>query len=116
MKASESVGFARESRAEVYRWVEKLLCYHEYWTQKRQAKGLIRAYIERMTGMSRAQCTRLIGQYRKTGQVPIQRSQRHKFARRYKVEDVAQLVRVNQAHERISGPATAEEIQNQRLP
>jgi len=56
--ASESVGFSGASRQGIYRWAERLLCYQEYWTQKRRAKGLIRAYMARMTGLSRAQCTR----------------------------------------------------------
>jgi transposase len=106
LQASESVEFAGDSRAEIYRWSETLLCRHEYWTQTRRAKGLLRAYMERMTGLGRAQCTRLIGQYRKTGHIAIRRSQRRKFPRRYTAEDVALLARVDQAHERMSGPAT----------
>jgi len=106
LSASESVGFSGESRAAIYRWTESLLCHHEYGTQKRRAKGLIRAYMERMTGLSRAQCMRLIGQYRKTGRIAVNRGRRRTFPRRYTVEDVALLARVDQAHERLSGPAT----------
>jgi transposase InsO family protein len=104
--ASESVGFAGGSGAEVYRWSQALLCHHEYGTQPRRAKGLIRAYMERMTGLSRVQCARLIGQYRKSGRVTVGRNRRHTFPRRYTGEDVAALARVDQAHERLSGPAT----------
>lgn len=106
LSASTSVVFAGGSRAEVYRWSESLLCHQEYGTQKRRAKGLIRTYLERMTGLSRAQCTRLIGQYRKSGRVAVGRSGRRKFPSRYTLEDVALLARVDQAHERLSGPAT----------
>jgi transposase InsO family protein len=104
--ASERVEFTGGSRTELYRWSEALLCHHEYWTQKRRAKGLIRSYMERMTGLSRAQCTRLIGQYCKTGRVAVKRSGRRKFPRRYTAEDMALLARVDQAHECMSGPAT----------
>jgi transposase InsO family protein len=106
LSASESVGFSGASRQEIYRWAERLLCHQEYWTQKRRTKGLIRAYLARMTGLSRAQCTRLIGQYRKTGRIAADRSPCHRFPRRYTAEDVALLARVDQAHERLSGPAT----------
>jgi transposase InsO family protein len=106
LAACESVGFASESRGEIYRWAERLLCYQEYWTRKRRAKGLIRAYMARMTGLSRAQCTRLIGQCRKTGRIAAGPSMRRKFPRRYTFEDVALLARVDRAHERLSGPAT----------
>jgi hypothetical protein len=113
LSASESVGFAGGSRAAVYRWSESLLCHHDYWTQKRQAKGLIRAYMERMTGLSRAQCTRLIGQYRKSGRIAVTRGRRRKFPSRYTVEDVALLARVDEAHERLSGPATRHILQRE---
>ena len=106
LNASVGVGFAGSSRAEIYRWSEALLCHHEYWTLKRRARGLIRAYLERMTGLSRAQCARLIARYSKTGSLAVERSRRRKFPRRYTVADVAALARVDQAHERLSGPAT----------
>jgi transposase InsO family protein len=106
LAASESVGFAGESRAEIYRWCEAVLCHHEYPTQKRRARGLVRAYMERMTGLSRAQCARLIARYQKSGRIAVQRGKCHTFARRYTAADVAALARVDQAHERLSGPAT----------
>jgi transposase InsO family protein len=106
LRASGSVAFAGESRAEIYRWCEALLCYHEYGGLKRLEKGLIRAYMERMSGLSRAQCTRLIEQYAKTGRIRVNRSQCHKFARRYTAADVAALARVDEAHDWLSGPAT----------
>jgi len=59
-----------------------------------------------MTGLSRAQCARLIARCRKTGRIAANRSPQHRFARRYTVEDGAALARVDQAHERLSGPAT----------
>jgi hypothetical protein len=54
---------------ELYKWVERLLCHHEYPLQRRRGKGLLLAYIERLTGFSRAQATRLIGSYIKVGRV-----------------------------------------------
>ena len=106
LSASESVAFAGESRAQIYRWCEALLCYHEYGMLKRRAKGLIRAYMERMSGLSRAQCTRLIARYAKSGRIAVNRSKCHRFARRYTAADVATLARVDQAHDWLSGPAT----------
>jgi len=106
LAASESVGFAGEGRAAIYRWCEALLCHHEYGTQKRRARGLIRAYMERMTGLSRAQCTRLIARYRKSGGTAVRRGKCPTFARRYTAADVALLARVDEAHDWLSGPAT----------
>jgi hypothetical protein len=83
LSASESVGISGESRAAIWRWSERLLCHQEYLTQKRRAKGLIKAYMARMTGLSRAQCTRLIAQYAKTGHLAVERSRRCGFPRFY---------------------------------
>ena len=69
LAASESVRFAGCGRAEIYGWVERLLCHHEYPLQGRRSKGLLRAYVEHMTGFSRAQSTRLIGGYVKAGRI-----------------------------------------------
>ena len=106
LSASESVRFAGCGRTELYKWVERLLCHHGYPLQKRRAKGLLRAYIERMTGFSRAQSTRLIGGYLKAGRIAPKPSLRPRFQRRYTAADVDLLAAVDQAHERLSGPAT----------
>src|ERR1035437_8200024 len=106
LAASESVRFAGCGRTEIYGWVERLLCHHEYPLQKRRAKGLLRAYVEHMTGLSRAQSTRLIGVYVKAGRVAPKPSLRPRFQRHYSVADVELLASVDDAHERLSGPAT----------
>jgi len=104
--ASDSVRFVGSSRLELYKWVERLLCHHEYPLQKRRAKGLLRAYIERMSGFSRAQSTRLIGGYVKAGWIAPKPSLRPRFQSHYTAADVQLLASVDAAHERLSGPAT----------
>jgi len=106
LTASDSVRFVGSSRVELYKWVERLLCHHEYPLQGRRSKGLLRAYIERMTGFSRAQSTRLIGGYVKAGRIAPRPSLRPRFQRRYTAADVELLASVDEAHERLSGPAT----------
>jgi hypothetical protein len=106
LAASESVRFVGSSRLEIYKWVERLLFEHQYRLQKRRAKGLLRAYIGRMTGFSRAQSTRLIGSYLKDGRIATKPSLRPRFQRRYTAADVELLAAVDQAHDRLSGPAT----------
>jgi hypothetical protein len=71
LSASDSVRFVGSSRVELYKWVERLLCHHEYPLQGRRSKGLLRTYVERMTGFSRAQSTRLIGGYVRIGRVAV---------------------------------------------
>ena len=106
LAASESVRFSGCGRTEIYGWVERLLCHHEYSLQGRRSKGLLRAYVERMTGFSRAQSTRLIGGYVRTGRVVGKPSGRPRYQRHYTAADIALLAAVDEAHERLSGPAT----------
>jgi transposase InsO family protein len=106
LTASESVRFAGCGRMEIYGWVERLLCHHEYPLRGRRSKGLLRAYVEHMTGLSRAQSTRLIGGYVRTGRIAPRPCARPRFQRRYTAADIELLASVDEAHERLSGPAT----------
>ena len=69
LAGSDPVQFAGQQREEVYGWVEKTLVRHQYASLDRPGKGLVRRYLGRMTGFSRAQVTRLITGYRRTGRV-----------------------------------------------
>lgn len=106
LQASQEVRFEATRREEVYGWVTRTLCHQEYWKQKREAKGLLRQYIARMTGLSRAQVTRLIARYQKDGQVRERSYRRNQFRRRYTAADLELLGAVDEAHEKLSGPAT----------
>jgi len=106
LAGSEDVRFSGWNRAEVYDWTERTLVRLEYARLKRDGKGLVRRYIARMTGLSRAQTTRLIAGYAKSGQVKAARSQRRKFPSRYTKADVDLLAYVDKSHGNLSGPAT----------
>jgi len=106
LEASEEFRFAASKRKEVYDWVAGTLVEHEYNGQRREAKGVLRQYIGKMTGLSRAQVTRLIGRYQQSGRVTERSYRRNRFARRYTAADIAQLAAVDEAHETLSGPAT----------
>lgn len=106
LEASEDLEFQAARREEKYEWVSRTLCEQEYWKQGRAAKGMVRAYVSRMTGLSRAQVTRLIGQYLETGRVGGRTYRRNRFASRYTAADIELLAEVDEAHETLSGPAT----------
>src|ERR1700694_1762920 len=89
--AAKEVRFEASQREEVYGWVERLLCQQEYARQGRRARGLVRRYIGKMTGLSRAQLTRLVGCYVATGQVRMKNSRRHRFPSRYTRADIELL-------------------------
>ena len=106
LAAAKEVRFEASERKEVYGWIERLLCQQEYTRQGRRERGLVRRYIAKMTGLSRAQLTRLVGRYLATGQVRMQSGRRHRFPQRYTRADIELLAQVDQAHDGLSGPAT----------
>jgi len=111
--AAQEVRFEASQREEVYGWIERLLCQQEYVRQGRRARGLLRRYIGKMTGLSRAQLTRLVGRYMATGQVGKKATRRHRFPRHYTSADIELLARVDEAHESLSGPATRRILQRE---
>jgi hypothetical protein len=106
LAGSEEVRFAGQRRAEMYGWVEKTLVRLQYTSLDKPGKGLVRRYLSRMTGLSRAQVTRLIALQRRTGRVKAAIYERTKFATRYTAADVSLLAYVDKAHGNLSGPAT----------
>ena len=104
--AAKEVRFEASQREEIYGWVERLLCQQEYMGQGRRARGLLRRYLGKMTGLSRAQLTRLVGRYLATGRVRIKTSHRHRFPTRYTRADIELLAQVDEAHQTLSGPAS----------
>jgi hypothetical protein len=88
-----------------YGWIERVLCAQGYGRVKRSAKGTIRRFLAKVTGLSRAQITRLIGRWQETQRIERKRAWRPRFPRRYSAEDAALLAAVDAAHEDLSGPA-----------
>jgi transposase InsO family protein len=106
LEASQEVHFEGQKREEIYAWISRTLRVHGYQQQSRRGRGLRRRYVEKLTGLSRAQVTRLIGRYRKSGEVQEAPYRRHRFPQRYRRGDIELLAAVDEAHETLSGPAT----------
>ena len=111
--SSGEVAFAGLKRAEVYAWVERTLVRLAYAGLSRADKGIVRRYVARMTGLSRAQTARLIAQQAGTGRVRAKPYTRRKFPRRYTDQDVTLLAYVDKAHGNLSGPATRRILQRE---
>jgi len=91
LDGSGEVGFKGQNREEVYGWVNQTLRQQRYEELKRSERGVVRRYVEKMTGLSRAQTTRLITVYVRGEEVKPQPYRRRRFARRYTREDIALL-------------------------
>ena len=73
-----------------YHWIRRTLVKFNYSGCGKADKGILLRYLMKVSGYSRAQLTRLIKQYRDTGELtPRQRTVRG-FARRYTKADIRQ--------------------------
>ena len=80
VEASEDIRFEAENRQQLYAWVERVLVGQQYAQLGKAARGLVRRYIEKMTGLSRAQVTRLIARYTASGRVQATVYKRRRFS------------------------------------
>ncbi len=106
LDASDVVGFEGRNRREVYEFVNQTLRQLRYEQLRRSGRGLVRRYVMKMTGLSRAQSTRLLGLYLRGEEVKPKPYRRHRFAQWYRREEVELLAEVDAAHGTLSGPAT----------
>src|SRR5208283_2458908 len=106
LEASQAIEFAGQNQEEIYAWVKATLLQQEYFRQGKKQRGVIRAYLHKVTGKSLPQITRFIRQYRQTGDLKSRAGQRRRFPKKYTAADIALLAEVDRAHERLSGPAT----------
>jgi len=90
-----------------YRWLEDTLRQFRYEALKRADKGLLQVFLRKVTSYSRAQLTRLIGQWQRRRSIADRRGPPlQPFRRRYTAADVCQLVALDRLHGQLSGPAT----------
>jgi transposase InsO family protein len=97
----------RVSKAERNWFIERVLKRFGYSPHCKADKGVLLRYIERMTGLSRQQVTRLVRQYCKDGRLSKrQGAPKHSFTRRFTFADVILLAEIDALHGTLSGPAT----------
>ena len=106
LTGSEALDFGGVSVEERYQWMETVLVRFKYYQLKRAEKGVIRRYIEKVSGYSRAQVSRLIRGYHRRGRLRKAQYKRYRFPRSYTVADIALLARTDELHDYLSGPAT----------
>jgi transposase InsO family protein len=106
IKGNQAVEYKGLNTHERYAWIEEVLNRFRYYKLKKDGKGLIKDYLLKVTGYSRAQLTRLIGRYQQWGHVQLAKYQRHRFPQRYNAADVALLEMTDELHGWLSGPAT----------
>src|SRR5580692_3178228 len=111
LESSEEVEFKAGNKEDLYEWVNQALQQLDYRKLKRSGRGLVRRCVAKMTGLSRAQVTRLLGMYLRGEKVQPKAYRRWRFAERYTRADAELLATVDEAHDTISGPATRKILQ-----
>lgn len=106
LKLTNSIRFKSVSRKEKYQWIEKTLSQFRYFSLKKKDKTTVKNYIRQMTGLSDARTTRIIARKKKFGRLWLGSTRRHRFPKKYTPEDIARLVKTDNLHLRLSGPAT----------
>ncbi|MGH8546612.1 MAG: integrase [Gammaproteobacteria bacterium] len=90
-----------------YAFVAAVVARLRYRRLKRAEKGVVMRYLERTTGYSRQQLTRLVGRAVR-GELLAKRYRAPKqgFRRKFTARDVALLAELDALHDTLSGPAT----------
>src|SRR5260370_36910565 len=105
VEGSRTIGFTAPMREAVYEFIERVLKSQQYCRLSRGEKGIVRRFLVKMTGLSRAQLTRWIRRWRKTRRVQRKLTCRPEFLKRYTAADVALLAAVVDTHDELSRPA-----------
>lgn len=105
-KVAKGIEFKGAKRKEKYAWIEEVLLRFRYFTLRKKEKSVLKKYVIRMTGFSDAQLTRLIAKKKKTGKILADTTKRYRFPKKYTPEDIVRIIETDNAHNRLSGPAT----------
>ena len=107
VEGNQPVSFTLTDRTASHLWMTETLKRFRYAHGSRADKGLLRRYLAKVTGLSRAQLTRAISQFLKGSVIEDRRKAPVKpFATRYTSADIRLLAEMDALHSTLSGPAT----------
>lgn len=98
-----SLHFHSHTSQETYEWIQGVLIRFHYYKLERNDKGSIKLYLQKVTGYSRSQITRLIKEYLSSGRVIRRRYVRHVFPTKYSSKDIAILAQTDLLHDTPNG-------------
>lgn len=105
---SGSIGlqFTVVDKTEAYTWIATTLKGYGYRKLSKHERGLVIAYIQKLTGYQERQTKRLIARWLKTTKLERKPYTHHSFNGKYTRADCILLASVDEAHSVLSGPAT----------
>ena len=113
LKSHRHVRCAAVEKGHIYEFIEGVLQGRHYEKVSRGQKGTLRGFLAKVTGLSRAQVTRLVQRWGQTRQVRRKPVQRPNFPRRYRREDIVLLAQADAAAEDLSAPALRRMLQRE---
>lgn len=105
LKTHQHIRWSVPERESVYALIEQVLKAQQYRKLSKGRKGIVRRFLAKITGLSRAQLTRWIQRWLQTRRVARKPAQRPSFRWRYTAADIALLAELDAAHQDLSGPA-----------
>ena len=111
VKGSGRIGLSAPRGA--YGLIQRVLAGQQYPRLGKAAKGIVRRFLAKVTGLSRAQLSRLIRRWNQSGQLERRTVRRRCFPRRYTAPDIALLAAVDAAHQDLSGAAIRRILQRE---
>ncbi len=107
LSSSGEASFRHTDRSSAYAFCRRTLGRFRYSSLGRRDKGTVRAYLAKVTGLSRAQVQRLIRQYLETGRIVDRRGPpKNAFKARFTKADKGLLAEVDAVLEQRCGHAT----------
>lgn len=111
--SSEGAQFSAENKVERNQWIENVLAKFKYFSCRKKDKIIIKKYLAKMTGLSKTRIKRLIARKRKFGRISLYEIRRHRFKKIYGPQDIALLLKTDNLHQRMSGPAIKEILERE---
>ena len=101
LDGTAEVAFSNPTDAAALRsFIAAVLRRYRYFRLSKGPRGVLFAYMQRLTGYSRQHLSRLVAQYRNSQSLkPRKRVSRTSFTRQYTIEDVALLAQTDSLHE-----------------
>ena len=115
LKVSKKIKFIAVNKRQKYAWINNVLVKFKYFRLRKKDKSPVLKYILQVTGLSRVHLKRLIKRKRETGQLRLSDSwgRKNTFKFTYGPKDIELLVKVDNAHRRLNGPATKKILINE---
>ena len=104
-----------KNKQEMYDWVGTALQKFRYFSLKKKDKSIVINYIEKITKRSKSQIKKLIKKKRKIGKIKLSEVKKNHFPILYSPSDIARLIETDNAHGRLSGPATKKILEREYL-